>query len=176
MIEEFLEKQVLGIIHFTKKNPKKVFVIISIPLIILSTINFLDFYLTSGEEMSDEITSFRRLKNNKGHSRGFKYVTKRNLKFALEDKYVQGNKIKLKHTLLFKTVTSIKTEKRDYSKYLISNLNGVIKYFHLVFLISLGVSVYIFSSKKQITNNTYLNIWIFNSFMLFILLYSLISN
>ena len=39
------------------------------------------------------------------------------------------------HTQIFKTVTFVDSDRKDYTDKLTSNLNGILKYFHFIFFV-----------------------------------------
>lgn len=176
-MEKFLEKIIIKSFNFLKKSPKRLFIIFFTPVLILSAINMVDFFFIPKKSVSDQLVTRRKLYRSHKYGRtlvGYHYRTKKGFEFSISDGSILDNKIDIKHTLIFKTVTYVRTIKKEYTEKLSSNLNGIIKYFHFLLLISLIVSITIFISGKQISRNAYLNIIIFNPLLFVVLLYMMV--
>ena len=172
-MEKFLEKISNGIFYL-KRKPKKLFILFFLPVFILSMINFIDFFLIPKHKETDQIISYAIQYRSHRYGKtktGYRFNTAKGYSFSTSEVFIRSIDIDLERTLIFKTVTNVKTEKVDFTEYLRSNLNGIMKYFHFVFLISLIISLYLFITDKPISENTYLNIMTFNPILFVLLLY-----
>jgi len=175
-MEKFLERIIIKAIKFLKANPKRLFTIFFMPILILSSVNMIDFFFIPKIETTDQIVSRRKLYRNNSYGRtvvGCKYKTAKGFSFSTSEAIIRENDIDIKHTQIFKSVTFVDSDRKDYTEKLSSNLNGILKYFHLLFLSSLVIGIIIFISERQISQNTYLNIIIFNALIFVVLLYML---
>jgi len=185
-MEKYLENIVVSSVKVVKERPKKIFIIIATPILILSSINMLDFFIFPKEFFSDKIVSNNKIYRPNsgrevfgGHQRvfvGYQYETEKGLSFTLSKAFIPEKDIDVEHTQIFKTVTFVDSDRKDYTNKLTSNLNGILKYFHFIFFASLCYGIVTFLYDKSISNNKFLNILIFNSIMFCILLYMLIFN
>jgi len=137
----------------------------------VSILNFIDFFLLPTVYDSDEIVIFYVSKSKNGKIRAFHYETKKGYKFSLSNVRIYETQINVERTRLFKSITCIDSEKKDYSNTLTSDLNGFMKYFHLLFLFSMILGILVFASGKTISYNAFWNIMGFNSLMLLVFLY-----
>lgn len=173
MLEKKLEEIVLSFIRYFKGRPKRIFIAIFTPILLLSIVNFVDFFLLPTDYDTDKIVTIYVSKSNNGSIRGFHYETKKGYKFSLSNVRIYENEVTVAYTKLFKSVTCVNSERKDYSHTLSSDLNGFMKYFHLLFIFSIIIGIVTYASGKSISNNASLNIIAFNSLMLLVLLYML---
>lgn len=102
---------------------------------------------------------------------GYRYLTQKGYKFSTQKIYIEENNVTLKQSYITKNITSVKTKTSDYSKKLMSGLNGAVLYITIGLVISLIISLALLMFDKNLTENGFLNIIIFNSFWTFIALY-----
>jgi len=146
-------------------------------LIFLASIaNFLlaDLYILPKKTIKDDIISYKKINYTKtskfGSSNifiGYKFYTKKGFEFSTDETFVQENKVFIEYSPVFKNITGLKTENEDYSNQLISGLNSINLYFYIILAISSTVSLLILQFNKEITENAYQNIVLFNLMMLF---------
>jgi hypothetical protein len=146
-------------------------------LIFLASIaNFLlaDRYILPKKTIKDDIISYRNVNYTKtskfGRNNifiGYEFYTQKGFEFSTDKTFVQENKILIEYTPIFKNITGIKTENEDYSNRLISGLNSVNLYFYIILAISSTISLLILLFNKEITDNGFQNIVLFNLMMLF---------
>lgn len=141
-------------------------------------LGFLDFYILPNSKTADVITHYavrtvRGKNGTKPQKVSYHYYTKKGFTFSTAKKYIEENDIELEYSLLFKSVTKVKSTNNDYTKDLSSSLsiNGIQFYFCWTLLLSIAISLKILLSKKAFTENTFYNIICFNSFMVFVCLY-----
>lgn len=137
-------------------------------------IGFIDYYLLPVSKTTDLITHYSVQTTGKSKQKvSYHYFTQKGFRFSTAKEYIEDNTIEIKTSLLFKSVTEVKSKTKNYTNLLSSSLstNGILFYFCLVLLFSIGVSLKILISEKGFSENTFYNIICFNSFMLFICLY-----
>jgi len=173
LAEKKLEEIVSSAIRYFKGRPTRMFIAVFSPIVFLSIMNFIDFFFLPTVYDSDEIDSFYVSKSNRGSIRAFHYETKKGYNFSLPNIRIYNSKINVEHTKLFKSITYVESEGKDYSHTLSSDLNGFMKYFHLLFLFSMIMGIVTFARGKAISHNVLLNIIGFNSLMLLVLIYML---
>jgi hypothetical protein len=177
-LEKFIEKKLQAFKRFVRESPKKLFLIVFVPVLFLSGLNLLDFYVIPTQEISDEIIRHRNISHyNEGRSyaTGYAYKTETGLTFTTS-KSMLHQEVTIKHTRIFHSVCSVTSADYDYTNGLISNLSGGFKYFHIIYFFTLLIGVGMCSSKQKISKNTFMNIMVLNSLMLGVLLYFTLLN
>lgn len=137
-------------------------------------IGFIDYYLLPVSKTTDLITHYSVQTTGKSKQKvSYHYFTQKGFRFSTAKEYIEDNKIEIKTSLLFRSVTEVKSKTKNYTNLLSSSLstNGILFYFCLVLLFSIGVSLKILLSEKGFSENTFYNIICFNSFVIFICLY-----
>lgn len=102
---------------------------------------------------------------------GYIFLTKKNYKFSTQKKYIKENDIIIEQSYILKNITSVKTGNIDYSKDLMSGFNGMNFYLAVGLAISIVISLLFLKFDKNLTENGFQNIIIFNSFLVFIALF-----
>jgi hypothetical protein len=102
---------------------------------------------------------------------GYIFITKKKYKFSTQKKYIKENDIIIEQSYILKNITSVKTGNIDYSKDLMSGFNGMNFYLAVGLAISIVISLLLLKFDKNLTENGFQNIIIFNSFLVFIALY-----
>jgi hypothetical protein len=137
-------------------------------------ITFTDYYILPTLKTNDVITHYAVQTSGKSKQKvSYHYFTQKGLTFSTAKEFIEENNIVIETSLLFKIVTKVKSETKNYTNTLSSGLsiNGIQFYTSLILLISLGISTKILLSKKGFSENTFYNIICFNGFILFICLY-----
>ena len=137
-------------------------------------IAFTDYYVLPASKTNDVITHYLVRTSGKSNQRvSYHYFTQKGYTFSTAKEFIEESNILIETSLLFKSVTTVKSEKKDYTNLLASGLsiNGISFYTSLILLLSLGISLKIMLSKKGFSQNTFYNIVCFNSFMIFICFY-----
>lgn len=144
----------------------------------LISICFLDFFVFPSIKTSDVIThySVRAIGGKNGtkpQTVSFHYYTMKKFTFSTVKNLIDESDIELEYSLLFKSVTKVKSKNNDYTSYLSNDLsiNGTKFYIYCTLLLSIGISLKILLSKKGFSENAFYNIICFNSFMVIVSLY-----
>lgn len=159
--------------EFIIKNKSVIIYLMGVILFFI-LISFADYYLLPSTKSSDKITEyFVRTSGKSKQKVSYHYLTKKGVSFSTAKEFIEENDVELEKSLLFGSVTKIKSQTKNYTEQLSSGLsvNGMQFYVSLVLLFSLGISVKILLSKKGFSENTFYNIVCFNSFMLFLCFY-----
>ena len=163
--------------EFIIKNRSIIVYLLSIVALFIA-INFLDYYVLPGSKTTDIITHYAvRTSGGKNGTKtqtvSYHYYTKKGFTFSTVKHFIEESNIEFEYSLLFKSITKIKSKNTDYTNILSSNLsiNGIQFYFFCVLLFSIGISLKTLLSKKVFTENTFYNIICFNGFMVFVCLY-----
>jgi uncharacterized protein YacL len=153
--------------------------ILAIVLLLIGLL-FADSYVLPQKTIEDKIESYSSIyitHHNKYSASetktflGYLYFTQKGYTFSTQKIYIEENNVTLKQSYITKNITSVKTKTSDYSKKLMSGLNGAILYITIGLVISLIISLTLLMFDKNLTENEFLNIIIFNSFWAFIALY-----
>nr|WP_294925194.1 hypothetical protein [uncultured Flavobacterium sp.] len=137
-------------------------------------IAFIDYYVLPVSKTTDLITHYSVQTTGKSKEKvSYHYFTQKGFTFSTTKEYIEDSDIEIETSLLFKSITDVKSKTRNYTNLLSSSLsiNGILFYFCLVLLFSIAISLKILLSEKGFSENTFYNIICFNSFMIFICLY-----
>ncbi|OXB09053.1 hypothetical protein B0A81_07780 [Flavobacterium plurextorum] len=137
-------------------------------------ITFADYYVLPTSKTNDVITHYTIRTSGKSKQKvSYHYFTQKGFTFSTAKEYIDENNVTIETSLLFKSVTTVKSKIRNYTNLLSSGLsiNGIQFYTCLILLFSIGISIKILLSKKGFSENTFYNIVCFNSFMIFICVY-----
>lgn len=140
---------------------------------------FTDYYVLPVSKTTDVVTHYKVINSLRGNygskpqKISFHYYTQKGFTFSTVENDIEENDIELEYSLLFKSVTKVKSKNNDYTNLLCNDLssNGIQFYFCGVLLLSIAISLRILLSKKSFSENTFYNIICFNSFMIFICVY-----
>jgi len=102
---------------------------------------------------------------------GYQFYTEKNNKFAVENAFVQEEDVKIEISRIFKSITGVKTVNDDYSNKLISGLNRDCLLFIIILSASTFISLLVLLKSKNLSENGFQNIILFNSLMIFYALY-----
>jgi hypothetical protein len=159
--------------EFIIKN-KNVFIYLLSVVTFIILIDFADYYVLPVSKTTDLITHYSVQTTGKSKQKvSYHYFTQKGFTFSTAKEYIEENNIEIETSLLFKSITAVKSKTKNYTSILSSSLsiNGILFYFCLVLLFSIGISLKILLSKKGFSENTFYNIICFNSFMIFVCLY-----
>ncbi|RVT78418.1 hypothetical protein EOD40_04060 [Flavobacterium sufflavum] len=163
--------------EFISKNKTLVIYALSIITFFIS-LGFLDFYVLPTLKTTDIITHYAiRTVGGKNGTKpqklSYHYYTQKGFTFSTVKNYIEESDIELEYSLVFKSVTKIKSKNNDYTSDISSSLsiNGIQFYFYCVLLFSIAISLKILLSGKRFSENTFYNIICFNGFMVFLCLY-----
>lgn len=136
---------------------------------------FLDIFIFPKKTIIDKIHGYKELSINhssriglkqKTHF-GYKYITVDNKTFSSDKFYFDEENIEIEQTRVFNFISNVKTIEKNYKYNLISGINGFIFYFIMILFISLNSSAIILLFKKNINENIFYNVILFNFFVLF---------
>lgn len=159
--------------EFVVKNKSVIIYLLSVVTFFI-LIGFTDYYVLPVSKTTDLITHYSVQTTGKSKQKvSYHYFTKKGFTFSTAKEYIEENNIEIETSLLFKSITKVRSKTKNYTNLLSSSLsiNGILFYFCLVLLFSIGVSLKILISEKGFSENTFYNIICFNSFMIFICLY-----
>jgi len=151
-----------------------------IPLLV--TLLLAETWILPQKEIDDYIVSYSKNTVTSGrYSKSkttvcYKFYTQKGLEFSTEKTYINENDVKIKHSYIFKNITSVKSETKDYSDKLTSGLNGATLWFIIGLTISAIISLLNLRYNKNLSKNGFQNIILFNSLLLFYILYLLFLN
>lgn len=159
--------------EFIIKN-KNVIVYLMGAIIFFILLAFTDYYVLPTSKTNDVITQYLVRTSGKSKEKvSYHYFTQKGYTFSTAKEFIEEGDISIETSSLFKFVTMVKSEKKDYTELLSSGLssNGISFYSFMILLFSLGISLKIMLSKKGFSQNTFFNIICFNCFMIFICFY-----
>ncbi len=167
---------------FFKKDFKKRFLIfISIPFL-LSSLYLIDQTLIKDTIIMDTIISIKPIYINQSaggtpvvesKKRGYKYETINNYRFSTLKYKINESQIQIVTSRIFKTVKTVKTKKGDHE--IQSGLNGVNGILIIACFISMLFTIIYLFLRKNISNNSQLNLIFLNIFLITIWIYSFIK-
>jgi hypothetical protein len=148
-------------------------ILIFIPL--LFGLFFADSWILPQKTIKDEIISYSKIfvNNNNKFSRnkifiGYIFFTQKGNEFSTQETFIEENEITIKHSYILKNITTVKSRTKDYSDKLMSGLNGACLYFTVSITISAIISLLFLRFDKNLSENGFQNIILFNSFLTFI--------
>lgn len=154
-------------------------VLVVIPLLI--SLLIADSWILPQKTINDEIISYSKIyvkNNNKFHRSkiilGYIFFTQKGYNFSTQEIFVRENEITIKHSYILKNITSVKSQTKDYSDKLMSGLNGACLYFMIGLFVTAIISLLFLMFDKNLTENGFQNIILFNSFILIITIYLVI--
>jgi hypothetical protein len=147
-----------------------------IPLLI--GLFFADSWMLPQKTINDKIISYSRISVNNSNKFsssevlvGYIFYTQKGNEFSTQETFIDENEITIKQSYILKNITTVKSQTKDYSDKLMSGLNGACLYFTLGLTTSAIISLLLLWFDKNLSENGFQNIIIFNSFLLFITLY-----
>lgn len=151
-------------------------IILPILLVLGLIVNLIlfDFFILPKKNVTDTIVEYSKIMhvyNGKFQKTtslfGYKFYTEKGFEFSTDKRFIEETNVQIKHTIIFKNITDVFTENNDYSSTLMSDLNSVNLYFYIILSISTTTSILTILLYKNITENGFQNIVLFNLFMLF---------
>lgn len=135
------------------------------------------------KSINDEIVNYGKtmISNNSKFSRGnvcvgYIFFTQKGFHFSTEKTFIEESKVKIFKNMIFKNIVGLKTDKKDYSDKLISGLNGFTFYLIIVLSISSIISLLLLFFNKKLSENTFQNIILFNSLIIFYVVYLILIH
>jgi hypothetical protein len=153
--------------------------IYALVLVLLSiAVFFTDYYLLPQKKTEDRIVSISKIEvvnNSKYNSNkifvAYGFFTEKEFEFSLGKSMIEEPEITIYSTPLFHNITKVKTKTKDFSDELVSDFNGANFYFIIVLVISSIISLLCLYYYKGLSDNGFFNIVLFNSLMIFYILY-----
>lgn len=132
-----------------------------------------DIYVLPKTKIEDTITHYRNIKTGRGNSNylGTQFYTEKGKAFSLEKNNFKINEVVLEESLLFKSITSVRNEKKDYTNILISDLSGITLVLAIGLVLSSSRGVLILEKQQNLSENRFLNIVSLNSLLFVVTLY-----
>lgn len=156
-----------------EKYQKITFIILAcIPLSI--SLFLLDQLVLPQKQISDKLISYRKIAiHTKGNVEfvGNRFLTEKGYEFSVKKTFIDENNVVIERSYIFQSVTSVKSNFKDYSNNLLSALNGACLYFTLGLLAIAIISLALLKFDKKLSENGFQNIILINSFLLIITLY-----
>jgi hypothetical protein len=160
-----------------EKNRKiTIKILLFVPTLLL--LFYLDYIVFPQKETDEKLIAYHEiyLKNgNKYNSSkefvGYKFFTEKGLEFSIKKEFIEENDVKLKSSYIFKTVTSVKSSKKDYSDQLMSGMTGLTMFLYKGLTISSIISILLLIFYKKLSLNGFQNIIIMNSFLAILIIY-----
>ncbi|MBC5837709.1 hypothetical protein [Flavobacterium muglaense] len=141
-----------------------------------------DQFMLPQKEISDAITAYSTIivtrnshygTNSSKELLGYKYYTKKGYEFTLSKTYVEENEIVLHQSYIFQNINKVSTKSttKDYSKELMSGLNGACLYVAIGLVFTAIISLFLLKFNKNLSENGFHNIILSNSFLTIVFLY-----
>lgn len=161
-------------------NPKyrKPIAQVLVMILLAIVVFFSDYYLLPHKKTDDVISYYQTIEIVRGSRyqksktiAGYRFYTLQGFDFCLERTPLSKPDVTIEHTLLFKNIKGVTSTNQDYSDELISDFNGLSFYVLIILAISCMISLRFLLYDKYLTENTFMNILIFNGLMLFYIIY-----
>lgn len=156
---------------------KKITIKILIFIILIISFLYADSWLLPQKTVYDKIISYSKIyvNNSNKFSRnqvlvGYIFYTQKGYKLSVQENFIEDIEITINHSYILKNITMVKSKTNDYSNKLMSGFNGACLYFTIGIIISLIISLLFLWFDKNLSENGFQNIIIFNSFLVFITL------
>lgn len=149
---------------------------------LLISLFFIDSWVLPQKTINDEIISYGEIyirskqKYTNSESKvfvGYIFLTRKNYEFSIQKTFIEENKITIKQSYIFKNITAVKSQSKDYSDKLMSGFNGACLYIVTALMISSIISLLMLRFNKNLSENGFQNIILFNSFLILCTLYIL---
>ena len=134
---------------------------------------FFDMYVLPKTNIEDTITHYQNIKTGRDKSTylGTEFYTEKGKTFSLEKNNFEFNEVVLEETLLFRSITAVRNEKKDYTNILISDLSGITLALTIGLVLSSGFGILVLERQQNLSENKFLNIVSLNSLLFFVTLY-----
>lgn len=144
-----------------------------IVILVLVVVFFADHYLLPYQNTEDTIASYKEIRDEKDKLLGYRYLTTGGYVFHSCGELLNNHHLTVEHTLVFKNIKKVITERDEHSKNLISDYKRVNFYFVILLGACSFISLLCLLYSETLTDNGFLNIVLSNSFLtIFILIFS----
>lgn len=152
--------------------------IYALVLVLLSiAVFFTDYYLLPHQKTEDAIVRYQKITDQNYNLLGYKYFTQEGFGFYISGGFIKEYNVTIERTIFFKKIKKVITEKEEYSDGLISDHKRVNFYFIIVLAVSSVISLLYLCFYKDLSDNGFFNIVLFNSLMIiYILFFSSLSG
>ena len=155
-------------------------ILILIPVIFI--LFAVDQFILPQKEINDSITEYSKIEVSRrskfGKSKkeflGYNYYTTKGFEFSLNKSYIEENEIVIKQSNIFKNINKVTSKDKDYSKELMSGLNGACLYIAIAMFLTAIISLLLLKLNSNLSENGFQNIILSNSFLTIIFLYLLV--
>lgn len=138
----------------------------------------LDRFVLPTSEVTDQIYSYYSFSNstyskfgNHKYYTGYQFVTDKGFEFSTNNASIGNPNVTIRHTMLFKNVVGVYTPKTDYSKHLVSAVNGFMLYLYIMLGVSATLSLCYLHFTKKLTTNGFYNAILINAMIIFWILW-----
>jgi hypothetical protein len=149
----------------------------------LAFIAFLaDQFIVPQKQINDYITEYEKIvvnRRGKFSTRssqeliGYRYYTHKGYEFATAKIYIEENEIIISESYFFQSISSVKTVNKEYSKELMSGLNGACFYIAIGLFANSIISLLNLKFNTALSENGFQNIILSNVFLIIIFFYLL---
>jgi len=155
--------------------------LLSIPF--LMSLFCIDSFILPQNASNDVIIAYSKIfvssgnKISKGKTFvGYKYYTQKGHEFSTQEIFIEENEVSINRSYIFKNITGVKSVSKNYSEQIISGFNGACLYFSVGLLLSAICSLLLLKYDNNLSENAFLNIILFNSFLAICSLYIFILH
>jgi hypothetical protein len=134
----------------------------------------LDFWIIPAKTKNELIVSYSEVVVKRKNSKellGYNFFTSNGYVISTQKDFIDENVVQIKITPIFKNIVSVKSQIKDYSQSLNFGTNGIVFYLGLTLLISSIIGICYLKFDEYLTDNGYLNIVIFNSWIFILFIY-----
>jgi len=163
--------------EFFIKNKSVIVFLFILPAFFILLV-FFDCYVLPNSKATDKITNYfvTRAGGKNGSTPqkiAYHYSTEKGFTFSTGINYIEEDNIEIEYSLLFKSVTKVRSKYNNYSDLLSNgvNIHGIQFYLCCIFLFSTAISLKILLSNKFFSENTFYNMICFNGLILFLCFY-----
>jgi len=149
---------------------------------ILTGVFLADSWILPQQNTRDVVVAYRNIEvgggkfNRSKIPAGCRFFTQNNHSFSLEGAFVNQPDVMLAYSPIFKNVTAVKSDAEDYTKYLISGINGACLWFVAGLSVSAIGSLLLMGCYKNLSENGFINIILFNGLVAFYTIYLLLLH
>lgn len=145
-------------------------------ILIINFLIFIDAWILPQKNINDQIIKKSKLESRKGHHLGYNYLTQNRYNISTQKKPIWEVDVFIKQSYIFNNITQVKTNKRNYIEDLMSGINGPTKFFMIGFHVTAILSIILLEFYKNLTENGFHNIILFNSFLIILIFYFYIKT
>lgn len=146
--------------------------IYALVLVLLSiAVFFTDYYLLPQKKTEDVIVRYQKITDRYYKLLGYKYSTQEGFNFYISGGFIEEFYVTIEHTSLFKNIKKVITAHQKYSYEFNSDHKSINFYFIIVLAISSIISLLYLYFYKDLSDNGFFNIVLFNSLMIIYIIF-----